>query len=169
MLSSKCNSKLVKRYYFWKASNFWKCFQTRLSVQLLAKFTRQKFIPLHHFFFLLVPHPAQGDLLYISLIKEIDLQLSWTTLPLIYLRLLDDLKKGRKDRLLLFLKLKFHLARTRVFMGSFKSVFFVLCFSEIACVKTSPLPQKKIGGLYTGYSVSIKRDLESIPRDHVFH
>ena len=53
-------------------------------------------------------------------------------------------------------------------MGSFKSVFFVLCFSVIACAKTSPVPQKKIGGLYTGYSVSIKRDLESIPRDHVF-
>ena len=89
-------------------------------------------------------------------------------LPLIYVRLLDDLKKGRNDRLLLFLKLKFYLARTRVFMGSFKSVFFVLCFSVIACAKTSPLPQKKIGGLYTGYSVSVKRDLESIPRDHVF-
>ena len=69
MLSSKCNSKLVKRYYFWKVSNFWKCFQSRLSVQLLAKFTRQKFIPLHRVFFLLVPHPAQGDLLYISLHK----------------------------------------------------------------------------------------------------
>ena len=88
-------------------------------------------------------------------------------LPLIYVRLLDDLKKGRNDRLLLFLKLKFYLARIRVFMGSFKSVFFALCFSVIACAKTSPLPQKKIGGLYTGYSVSIKRDLESIPRDHV--
>ena len=51
-------SKLVKRYYLWKFF----CFQSRLSFQFLAKFTRQKFIPLHRVFFLLVPHPAQGDL-----------------------------------------------------------------------------------------------------------
>ena len=128
-LSSKCNSKLVKEYYFWKVfyvskvaffSNFW--------LNLLAK----NLFPYAVSFFSLCIILLKGIVCIFLYIKEIDLQLSWITLPLIYLRPPDDLKKGRNDRLLLFLKAEVLSCKNKSIHGKFQvrmifcSVFFCI-------------------------------------------